>query len=144
MLHVTEDLELPDDEIRFVTSRSGGPGGQNVNKVDTRVTVLFDVDGSPSLSAQQRELLRLRLSGRINKEGVLRVTSQRHRTQLANRETALQRFVALVSEALAEIPERKVVAVPAGQKERRLRDKRRRSRVKQQRIVDLDREGEDR
>jgi len=85
MVVVSDTLEIPDSELSFVTSRSSGPGGQNVNKVDTRVTLLFDVAQSPSLSEAQRALLLERLPGRINKEGVMRVVSQRHRTQSANR-----------------------------------------------------------
>lgn len=85
MVQVAENLVIPDGELTFVADRSSGPGGQNVNKVNTRVTLLFDVEGSTVLSAQQRMLLRQRLSGRIGKTGILRVVSQRHRTQLANR-----------------------------------------------------------
>jgi ribosome-associated protein len=88
MVYVTDDLEIADAELVFSTSRSSGPGGQNVNKVNTRVTLLFDIEGSASLSARQKALLRRRFPGRINKNGVLRVVSQRHRTQLANRDAA--------------------------------------------------------
>jgi ribosome-associated protein len=138
MVWVTVDLEIPDAELVFKTSRSSGPGGQNVNKVNTRVTLLFDVGGSPSLSAEQRSLLRERLPGRINKDGVLRVTSQRHRTQLANREAAVQRFAALLHGALTESAERVPVALPQRAKERRLEAKRRRGRLKRERTVEVD------
>jgi ribosome-associated protein len=138
MVHISDGLDIPDGELAFTTAHSSGPGGQNVNKVSTRVTLLFDVNGSPSLSAHQRELLRERLPGRINKEGVLRVVSQRHRTQLANRETAVRRFVAVLAEALAEAPERVPVQVPEQVNERRLEAKRRRGRIKRERAVDLD------
>lgn len=140
MVRVTEDLEIADGELSFATSRSSGPGGQNVNKVNTRVTLLFDLEGSASLSAQQRALLRHRLPGRINKEGVLRVVSQRHRTQLANRDAAMERFVELVRAALTEAPERVPVAPPDQANERRLEAKRRRSRVKRERSVSVDTE----
>ncbi len=140
MLRVTEDLEIADGELAFTTSRSSGPGGQNVNKVNTRVTLLFDLEASASLSAQQRELLRHRLPGRINKDGVLRVASQRHRTQLANRDAAVERFVELVRAALTEEPER-VPVVPSDQtKKRRLQAKRRRGRLKRERAADFDTE----
>ncbi len=140
MVRVTEDLEIADGELSFATSRSSGPGGQNVNKVNTRVTLLFDLEGSASLSAQQRALLRHRLPGRINKEGVLRVVSQRHRTQLANRDAAVERFVELVRAALTEAPERISVTPPDQANERRLEAKRRRSRVKRERSVGVDTE----
>ena len=139
MVPILEDLDIPGGELTFTTSRSSGPGGQNVNKVNTRVTLLFEVE-SPSLSEQQRQAVRTRLAGRINREGVLRVVSQRHRTQLANRETAVQRFADLLREALAEEPERVPVRLPETVNEKRLEAKRRRSRTKRERIVDLDEE----
>ena len=76
MIPVTPDLAIPDEEISFATSRSGGPGGQNVNKLETRVTVRFDVEGSAALSEEQKARLRERLATRITKDGVLQVTSQ--------------------------------------------------------------------
>lgn len=137
MVRLTDTLEIPDSEITFNTSRSSGPGGQNVNKVDTRVTLLFDMEGSPSLSQKQKDLLRARLAGRINKEGVLRVVSQRHRTQSANREAVVDRFARLLREALTPDKERIPVRVPLGEKERRLEEKRHRKRVKRDRTIDL-------
>ena len=131
-----DGVDIPDEELMYTTSRSSGPGGQNVNKVSTRVTLLFDVDRSPSLAEEQRELVRRRLGGRINRNGILRVVSQRHRTQSANREAAVARFAALLAEALAEAPERVPTEVPAQVNRRRLEEKRRRSRVKQARIIE--------
>lgn len=131
------DLEIPDEELLFTTSRSSGPGGQNVNKVSTRVTLLFNVERSPSLSEEQRERIRRRLAGRINRDGVLRVTSQRYRTQAANREAVVARFAELITEALSQAPERVPTKVTAKATERRLEEKRRRSRVKQARRLDL-------
>lgn len=136
MVYVTEELDIPDGELVFTTSRSSGPGGQNVNKVSTRVTLLFDVEGAAVLTAQQRALLRERLPGRISKDGILRVVAQRHRTQLANREAVVQRFVELVRGALTEAPERIPVSLPEALNERRLEEKRRRSRIKRGRAAD--------
>ena len=138
MVHVLEELEIPDEELAFATSRSSGPGGQNVNKVNTRVTVLFNVDQSAALSPEQRELLHARLGGRISRVGLLRVVSQRHRTQLANRDAAVERFVELLRDALTERPERIPPAVPRQAKERRLEEKRRRANRKRERSVDPD------
>jgi ribosome-associated protein len=140
MVHVLEDLEIPDEELGFTTSRSSGPGGQNVNKVNTRVTLVFNVDESTALSAGQRELLRSRLPGRISREGLLRVVSQRHRTQLANRDAAVERFILLLREALTEKPQRLPVAMPRPVKERRLQEKRRRGSLKRERALDLEAE----
>jgi ribosome-associated protein len=134
--HVIEGLDIPDGELVFTTSRSSGPGGQNVNKVSTRVTLQFNVDESQSLSEEQRGQLRRRLARRINKDGILRVASQRHRTQLANREAAARRFVALLQDALTKAPERIPVALPEAANQKRLEEKRRRSRIKRERAAD--------
>ncbi len=141
MVYVDPDLEIPDGEFEFATSRSSGPGGQNVNKVNTRVTLLWNVDTSPSVTVRQRALLRERLAGRISRGGILRVSSQRHRTQLANREAALARFAELVAGALSEAPRRAPASVPASVDRKRLEAKRRRSRLKRERADDF--EGED-
>jgi ribosome-associated protein len=137
MVHVLEDLEIPDEELSFSTSRSSGPGGQNVNKVNTRVSVLFDVDRSAALSSEQRERVREHLASRVSREGVLRVSSQRHRTQLANREAAVARLAELLRRALSGKPERIPVAVSKAAKKRRLEEKRRRGSLKKERTQDL-------
>ena len=121
-----ERISIPDGEIRFATSRSSGPGGQNVNKVESRVTLLFDLDASPSLDEDQKRRVRSRLASRINKQGVLRVVAQKHRTQAANRETALERFRQLLGDALAERPERKPTRVSKAARRRRLDEPRKR------------------
>jgi ribosome-associated protein len=130
MLEVNESVALPESEISYRTSRSSGPGGQNVNKVETRVTVLFDVDASAVLSDDQKRRIRARLATRIDKSGVLRVVSQRHRTQGANRDAARQRLAELVSDALARRRPRKRTRKPASAARRRLDDKRRRGEIK--------------
>jgi ribosome-associated protein len=130
MLEVTESVALPESEISYRTSRSSGPGGQNVNKVETRVTVLFDVDASAVLSDEQKRRIRARLATRIDKSGVLRVVSQRHRSQGANRDAARQRLAELLSDALARRRPRKRTRKPASAARRRLDDKRRRGEIK--------------
>ena len=136
VVRLTDTLEIPDGELAFTTSRSSGPGGQNVNKVDTRVTLLFDVAGSPSLSQEQKDLLRARLAGRINKDGVLRVVSQRHRTQSANREAVVDRFATAAQGGTDPGKGAHTRTCARGANERRLEEKRHRKRVKRERTVD--------
>lgn len=130
MIEVNEHLSLGEDEVVFTASHGGGPGGQNVNKVATRVTLWFDLAASPSLDDHQRRLIQGELAGRIGKDGRLRVTSRRHRTQAANRAAVRQRLVELLREALIEKPKRKATRVPRRARRKRLREKRHRSAVK--------------
>lgn len=137
---INSTLSIPESEISFTFSRSSGPGGQNVNKLNTRVTLWFDVAGSPSLSDTQRERILEKLPTRISREGILRVVSQRHRTQKMNRDAATERFAELLREALVQKPPRKKRRVPAGVKRRRLEDKRRRSQIKAGRTRPVDKD----
>ena len=127
MLRISDDLEIDDGELRFEFARSGGPGGQNVNKVETKVRLLFDVVHSPSLTGDQRSLIEERLATRISKAGILHVSSQRHRTREANRKAAVEKFVELVAGALAEDEPRVPTRIPKAQRRRRLESKRQKS-----------------
>jgi len=120
---------IPAPLLRAVTSRSGGPGGQNVNKVETRVTIELDVDTLP-LPEEDRQRVRDRLAGRISRAGVLRVTAQAERSQLANRDRALARLEELLRDALTDAPPRKPTRTPKAQKRRRLEEKKRRAETK--------------
>lgn len=135
MIPITNKVSIRDDELVFRASRSGGPGGQNVNKVNTRITLVFDLAGSPSLTDSQRQRIAEKLATRIDKEGALRVVSQKHRTQEANRRAAIERFVALLAEALRPEPVRKKTKVSAGARERRLKDKKQRGQLKKSRTA---------
>jgi ribosome-associated protein len=137
MIPITEDLAIPDEEVAFTTSRSGGPGGQNVNKLETRVTLRFDLAGSGVLSEEQKARLRERLATRVTKEGTLLVTSQKHRTQAANRDAATERLAELIREALREEAPRKKTRPSRAAKARRLDEKRRQSQRKRERTVRL-------
>ena len=130
MVRINERLEIPESEISFRYSRSSGPGGQNVNKVATKVTLLFDVRASEALSDDQKTRIEERLANRISAAGMLHVTSQRHRTRSANQREVIERFSGLVDEALTERRQRKRTRVPSTAKRHRLESKRRRSKVK--------------
>lgn len=135
MVEINNQLTIPDEEVSFEYSRSSGPGGQNVNKVSTKATLLFDVAGSQSLTDEQRGMIMNRLATRITKAGVLRVTSQRHRSQRANREAALERFSELIREALRPRRFRRKTRIPRTINERRLQEKKRRGELKRRRGV---------
>lgn len=130
MITITTGLAIRPDELTFTASRSSGPGGQNVNKLSTRVTLLFHVLRSPSLTEDQKQRILAKLKGRISKDGVLRVSCQQSRSQAANRERAVERFVELLQQALTPRRRRKRTAVSAAARGRRLEEKKRRSRVK--------------
>ena len=133
MIRINDEIAIDPAELNYVASRSSGPGGQNVNKVSTRITLRFDLEGSASLEPEHKERIAERLATRINKEGVLQVSSQRHRTQAANREAATERFADLVRQALDVPAKRRPTRKPRSVDRRRLEEKRRRARVKSQR-----------
>jgi ribosome-associated protein len=133
-LDLGDGIIIPAALLRAVTSRAGGPGGQNVNKVETRVTIETDIDGLP-LPDDRKARIRERLAGRINKAGVLRVTSQAERSQLANRDRALARMEELLSDAIVEHAKRRRTRISKSQKQRRLEEKKRRAQTKKLRTT---------
>ena len=132
---VMPGLEIPDGELEFVASRSGGPGGQNVNKVSSRVTLRFNVERSSALNSEQRIRIQRKLASRINKDGVLQVNAQRTRSQDLNRTDAVERFGELLRAALREDKARIRTGATRGSKEERLREKRKRTEVKRARAI---------
>ncbi len=133
MIQIVDDISIPEDELVFKASRSGGPGGQNVNKVNTRITLFFDVAGCDVLSDIHKRRILTRLSTRADKNGVIRVVSQKFRTQKANRRAVVERLQELLREALKTKPVRKKTRVPERARLRRLEEKKRRSMLKRQR-----------
>ncbi len=140
MLRINDHLEIDESELDYEFARSSGPGGQNVNKVETKVTLKFDIEASRSLTDTQKMRITDGLANRITKDGVLRVTSQRHRTREANRHAAIGRFIELVDDALVIRKPRKKTKVSRAAKKRRLENKKRTSKKKAMRRVPNDRE----
>lgn len=130
MVHVNDRLELPEEELSFSASRGGGPGGQHVNKVASRITLRFDVANSPSLSDDQRRTLLEKLSSRLTRDGVLLLSSHESRSQAANREEVVRRFAQLLREGLVRPKRRRPTRPTRGSRERRIESKKRRSGVK--------------
>ena len=137
MIDITDRIAIPDSEITFTSARSSGPGGQHVNKVSSRVTLHFNILTSQSLSTAQKQRLLSRLRTRISKDGILRVVTQKYRSQAANRQAAVARFVMLLQEALTPRRPRLPMATPAAAQEQRLQEKRQRSQRKQQRTTKI-------
>ncbi len=133
MININDNVSIHEREITFTYARSPGPGGQNVNKLATKVTLWFDVAESPALTPSQRERIRSKLTTRIGRDGRLRVRCWRSRSQAENRRGALEHFQALLAEALRPRKTRKKTRPSRASRERRLREKRHQSERKQAR-----------
>ena len=132
-LQITETVAIPSAELHFQFSRSGGPGGQHVNRTASQVELTFDVLGSPSLNEAQRARVLSKLKSYIDTRGVLHLTSQTTRSQHRNRAEVVERFALLLQRAL-HVPKRRIPTKPSTAAEaRRLAEKQRASVVKQQR-----------
>lgn len=128
-------LEFDPDQIEFRFSRAGGPGGQNVNKVSTRATLLYAFDRDPRWDVSARDRLHRKLITRLSADGRIMVTCSRHRTQRMNRDESLVRLGEIVEAALRRAKPRHATRPTRASKERRLTAKRREGERKQTRKI---------
>ncbi|MFM8179691.1 MAG: alternative ribosome rescue aminoacyl-tRNA hydrolase ArfB [Candidatus Kapaibacterium sp.] len=132
---INEHVVIPGSELRFRTARSSGPGGQNVNKVETKVTIMWDVERAACLDEVQKQRLRFHAGRRIDDEGVLSITAQAGRSQKENKDRCVDALRQLVAKALRPPRARKKTSVPAKARRARREAKSRRSETKRQRVV---------
>ncbi len=133
MIKVTENISISETELEFEFTRSGGPGGQKVNKTSSAVVLRFDIDGSPSLSETVKNRLRKIGGSRITGEGLLVIHARRYRSQTMNRDDAVQRLIKLLELAAQKPVERKSTKPTRASRRKRLQEKREKSLRKKDR-----------
>ena len=136
-LDITATVRIPLRELSFSYARSSGAGGQNVNKVNSKVLLAFDLEATASLTEGEKKRIKQKLSGRISQKGILHVVSMRHRSQYANRQETIDRFVQLMQLALSREKKRFRTKIPRAARQKRLTSKKKRAAVKQGRKVDF-------
>jgi ribosome-associated protein len=137
-LHISYSLKIPISELQFKTSRSGGPGGQNVNKLETRVEVLLDIANSHSIPDPIRYRLLKTLSSQLDSSGVLHVVAQDTRSQWKNKQLAIERLTDVLKTALIVRKKRVATKPTHNAREVRIRTKKARSNTKRLRKVTIE------
>jgi ribosome-associated protein len=135
MIRITGGVSIPEEEITITAARSSGPGGQNVNKVSTKVTLRFSLEETARLSPLQKNRVRIKLKNIINREGCLVLQEETSRSQAANRTLVIKKFAALMARALVVPKKRVPTRVSRAQKRKRLDDKKKQGRKKSERRV---------
>ena len=130
---MTAKLQIPDSELIFKASRSSGPGGQNVNKLNTKIAVAVDIENCSFLNDQQKQTILKKLASRLTKDNRLIVESQKFRTQKANRDYAVEKLTILLENTLKKPKTRRPTRPTRTAVEKRLQSKKSRSFLKQQR-----------
>jgi ribosome-associated protein len=133
MIVVDERIWISEDELEWSFARSGGPGGQNVNKVASKAVLRWKVMASPSVAPDVKARLVSQQRNRVTSDGDLIVVSQRYRDQERNRQDCVEKLVAMLRQALFVPKKRRPTKPTAGSKRRRLEDKKRRGAVKRER-----------
>ena len=127
---INASTAVDEAELDFTFARSGGPGGQHANTSSTKVELRWDVGASPSISAQQKDVIRARLGRRVNADGVLVLQASEYRSQTRNRDAVVARFVTLLADALQVQASRRPTKPTKAARKRRLEAKRRRAQTK--------------
>lgn len=129
----TAQIELLKKEFNFKTSRSGGKGGQNVNKVETKVELSFKIADSKVLNDVQKAILLEKLASRITEEGELKITEEKHRSQLENKMEVMEKCFNILNKALHIPKKRKATKPSKASKQKRIEGKKKRGEIKQNR-----------
>jgi ribosome-associated protein len=122
--------EQIEKELKYITSRGSGAGGQHINKVETRVQLYFDVLNSEGLDDDEKQQILYKLKNKLTKEGILIISAQTSRTQFKNKTTAHNKLIKTIEKALQKTKKRRATRVPTAQKEKRIQTKKVRSETK--------------